>query len=131
MKKKTILFLVPLIIIFFWVWKDYKKIDIYFLNQSKITYDSKNLNSSFLKKIDNLYNRLLENLLVSYVNKHKNYWDIDDNQEREELPEFKFLEKNNNFTISNNNNLNNFSDWPRSHGNNYSNRNYTFRTKSN
>ena len=122
MKKKKNLFLVLLLIIFFWIWKDYKKIDLYFVNQSKITYDSKNLNSSFLKKIDHLYNRSLENLFVSYINKHKNYWDIDDNQERKELPEFKFLEKNNNFTISNNNNLNNFSDWPRSHGNNYSNR---------
>ena len=103
MKKKTILFLVSLLIIFFWVWKDYKKIDLYFVNQSKITYDFKNLNSSFLKKIDHLYNRLLENLLVSYVNKHKNYWNIDDNQE-ERGTEFRFLEKNNNFTISNNNN---------------------------
>ena len=74
-----------------------------------------------IKKIDHFYNRFLENFLVSYVNKHKNYWDIDDNKEREKLPEFRFL-NNNNFTISNNNNLNNFSDWPRSHGNNYSNR---------
>ena len=51
MKKKTIFFLVPLLIIFFWVWKDYKKIDLYFVNQSKITYDSQNLNSSFQKKL--------------------------------------------------------------------------------
>ena len=91
MKKKKNLFLFLLLIIFFWIWKDYKKIDLYFVNQSKITDDSQNLNSSFLKKIDHLYNRFLENFLVSYVNKHKNYWDIDDNEEREKLPEFRFL----------------------------------------
>lgn len=122
MKKKKILFSIFLFFIFFWIWKDYKKIDFYFINQSKVTYNYKNLNSNLLKKIESIYNRLLENFLVSYINEHKNYWDIQDNQEREKNSEFKFLKKNNNFTISNNNNLSNSSDWPRSHGNNYSNR---------
>ena len=122
MKKKKILFLIPLLIIFFWIWKDYKKIDLYFINQNKITYSSKNLNSNLLKKINYSYNRFLENFLVSYSNKHKNYWNIQDNKDREKNLEFKFLKNNNNFTISNGNNLSNSSDWPRSHGNNYSNR---------
>ena len=122
MKKKKILFLIPLLIIFFWIWKDYKKIDLYFINQNKITYSSKNLNSNLLKKINYSYNRFLENFLVSYSNKHKNYWNIQDNKDREKNLEFKFLKNNNNFTISNGNNLSNSSDLPRSHGNNYSNR---------
>jgi len=59
-KKKF--FLLFLFLIFFWIWKDYKKIDIYFLNQSIVTYDIKNVNSATLRKISKLYNRTLENI---------------------------------------------------------------------
>ena len=72
-KKKTIATIIILLITL-WVWKDYKKIDIYFVNQNKITYDSKNLNNSILKKIDKIYNNVIENFLVTYNDNHKNYW---------------------------------------------------------
>ena len=62
-KKKVFLFFI--LLVFFWIWKDYKKIDIYYVNQSKVTYDTKNLNSNLLKKIDNFYNNLIENFLVT------------------------------------------------------------------
>ena len=122
LKKKKIIFLLLSIIIFFWVWKDYKKIDIYFINQNKITYNFKNLNSNLLKKIHNLYNQLSENFLVTYFDKHKQYWELEDNQKRDNLSKFKHIKSKNKFTKTNNNNLENYSDWPRSHGNNHSNR---------
>ena len=108
--------------IIFWVWKDYKKIDIYFINQSKITYNSKNLNSNLLKKIDILYNRIVENFLVTFIDNHKKYWELEDGRERYALPKFRYIKNKGIFTKTINNNLKNYSDWPRSHGNDFSNR---------
>lgn len=121
-KKRAIIFSLLLLIIFFWVWKDYKKIDIHFINQSKITYNSKNLNSKILKKIHKLYNRTVENFLITYFDKHRKYWELENNQQRDKLPTFKYIKSKNKFTPSINNNLKNYSDWSRSHGNNFSNR---------
>ena len=121
-KKKKIIFLLLSVIIFFWLWKDYKKIDFYFINQSKITYNSKNLNSNLLKKIDNLYNRIVENFLVTFIDNHKKYWELEDGRERYALPKFRYIKNKGNFTKTINNNLKNYSDWPRSHGNDFSNR---------
>ena len=87
-KKKTIATIIILLITL-WVWKDYKKIDIYFVNQNKITYDSKNLNNSILKKIDKIYNNAIENFLVTYNNNHKNYWLPEKDMIRDQLPNFK------------------------------------------
>jgi len=121
-KKKKIIFLLLSVIIFFWLWKDYKKIDFYFINQSKITYNSKNLNSNLLKKIDILYNRIVENFLVTFIDNHKKYWELEDGRERYALPKFRYIKNKGNFTKTINNNLKNYSDWPRSHGNDFSNR---------
>ena len=120
-KKKTIATIIILLVTL-WVWKDYKKIDIYFINQNKITYDSKNLNSSILKKIDKIYNNVIENFLVTYNDNHKNYWLPEKDMIRDQLPNFKNLKTKNITTTSIYNNLKNFSDWPRSHGNSFSNR---------
>jgi quinoprotein glucose dehydrogenase len=118
-KKK--LFLLFLFLIFFLVWKDYKKIDISFLNQSIVTYDIKNVNNKILKKIDKLYNRTLENILVKYFDKHKNYWNSN-NDGRDKLPEYKILKNKKEFTKNIYNNPINLSNWERSHGNDSSNR---------
>ena len=118
-KKKVFLFFI--LLVFFWIWKDYKKIDIYYVNQSKVTYDTKNLNSNLLKKIDNFYNNLIENFLVTYFENHKKYWYLD-NYERDEFTEYKILTSKKIFTTSDNNNPVNNSNWERSHGNNSSNR---------
>ena len=118
-KKK--IFLLFLFLVFFWVWKDYKKIYISFLNQSIVTYDIKNVNSITIKKIDKLYNKTLENILVKYSDKHKNYWNSN-NDERDKLPEYKFLKNKNEFTNHIDSNPINLSNWERSHGNNSSNR---------
>ena len=121
-KKKKIIFLLLSVIIFFWLWKDYKKIDFYFINQSKITYNYKNLNSNLLKKIDIFYNRIVENFLVTFIDNHKKYWELEDGRERYALPKFRYIKNKGNFTKTINNNLKNYSDWPRSHGNDFSNR---------
>ena len=46
MNKKIFFFSLIFIIILF-IWKDYKKIDFHFVNQSKVTYNYKNLNNIF------------------------------------------------------------------------------------
>ena len=48
--KKKLLLVVALIFIIY-VWKDFKKIDFGYINQSKVTYDYINLNNNFLKKV--------------------------------------------------------------------------------
>ena len=51
MYKKVVL--ISIIVLFAWIWKDYKKIDTSFVNQSSITYSYDNLNSNIIKKIHN------------------------------------------------------------------------------
>ena len=86
-----------------------------------MTYDIKNVNSITIKKFDKIYNRTLENILVKYSNKHKNYWNSN-NDERDKLPEYKFLKNKNEFTNHIDSNPIDLSNWERSHGNNSSNR---------
>ena len=107
--------------IFFWIWEDYKKIDIHYVNQSKVTYDIRNVNSNILKKINEIYNQTIENILVSYFKSHKNYWNIVEDQE-DKTPKYKILERKENFTRSNDDYPINTNNWKRSHGNNSSNR---------
>ena len=61
--KKKLLLVVALIFIIY-VWKDFKKIDFGYINQSKVTYDYKNLNNNFLKKIYIFVDKKIENYLV-------------------------------------------------------------------
>ena len=117
-KKKF--FLLFLFLFLFWIWKDYKKIDIYFLNQSIVTYDIKNVNSVALRKISKFYNRTVENILIKYSDKHKNYWNSN-KDERDELSEYKILKSKKKFTKNIDNNPINLSNCERSHGNNSSN----------
>ena len=55
MKKKIIFALILIIIIY--IWKDFKKIDFGYINQSKVTYAYENLNNNFLKKINIFFNK--------------------------------------------------------------------------
>jgi len=120
MYKKIILILLGLF--FLWVWKDYKKIDFSYINQSKITYSYNNLNSNFLKKLHKLYNRNVEDFLVKNFKKHKKYWEKENASERDKLPEIKIIKSEKNFTINKFPYEKNFGNWPRSHGNYSSNR---------
>ena len=120
MYKKIILILI--IISFVWIWKDYKKIDTGFVNQSSITYSYDNLNSSFIKKVHVLINSTYENFLYNNIDKHKDYWKIEDKSKRDNLPKFKILKSSENFTETITDLKNTGINWYRSHGNNSSNR---------
>ena len=91
MNKKIFFFSLIFIIILF-IWKDYKKIDFHFVNKSKVTYNYKNLNNNFLKTIHRKYQKFIENFLIKYSNKHKLYWELEDENIRSSLPNFKYLE---------------------------------------
>jgi quinoprotein glucose dehydrogenase len=119
--KKKLLLVVALIFIIY-VWKDYKKIDFGYINQSKVTYDYKNLNNNFLKKIYIFIDKKIENYLISNSEEHKNYWKIENTQVRSNLPKYTFKEKATLFTQSENAYSFNSANWLRSHGNNYSDR---------
>ena len=125
MYKKIILILI--IISFVWIWKDYKKIDTSFVNQSSITYSYDNLNSNFIKKIHIHINSTYENFLYNNIDKHKDYWKIEDKSKRDNLPNFKILKSDKNFTESITDLKNTGINWYRSHGNNSSNRFSSFK----
>ena len=120
MKKKLLLALALISIIY--VWKDYKKIDFGYINQNKVTYDYKNLNNNFLKKIYIFIDKKIESYLISNNKEHENYWKIEDAQARNDLPKYNFKEKATLFTQSKNTYSFNSANWLRSHGNNYSDR---------
>ena len=119
--KKKLLFVVALISIIY-VWKDYKKLDFGYINQSKVTYGYKNLNNNFLKRIYIFVDKKIENYLVLNNEKHENYWKIENTQARNNLPKYTFKEKATLFTQSENTYSFNSANWLRSHGNNYSDR---------
>jgi len=119
-KKKIIL--ISIIFLFVYIWKDYKKIDFSYINQSKITYGYKNLNNNILKRIHLFINQKVENYLISNNAEHKNYWKIEDSNSRNNLPKYKFKTKAKKLTLSENNYYYNSNNWPRSHGNDYSDR---------
>ena len=73
-------------------------------------------------KIADLYNTSIEIFLLKFSKKHKNYWNVEDESIRANLPEYKFLDIEKNPTISNNKNENTVNNWYRSHGNHSSNR---------
>ena len=104
------------------IWKDYKKIDFYYVNQNKITYDYSNLNNNFLKKVHEYLNHHYEIFLVKNINKHKNYWVLENEDIRKSNKETKYYNNKKKFNTSLNKYSNNLSDWDRSHGNNTSNR---------
>lgn len=120
MKKKIFFF--SIIILIFFIWNDYKTIDLSYINQNKITYNYNNLNNNFLKKIHKILNKKFENFLVNNFDKHKNYWDKENLNIRKNLPDEKIIKEENKPTLNIYENEKNFADWPRSHGNNYSNR---------
>ena len=121
MNLKKILILL-IIFLFAYIWKDYKKIDINFVNQNKITYSYNNLNNNVLKKIHNFLNTSYTNFLYRNFITHKNYWKLESSDSRDELDKYKYIKPTNNFTISKKKYDNVSENWFRSHGDNTSNR---------
>ncbi len=120
MLKKSLI--ISLFLILFFVWKDYKKIDLHYVNQNKITYGFSNLNNNFLKKSHKFLNKQYELFLVKNFDKHKNHWVLENEELRKSKEEFKYYENQKNFNLSLTKFENNSSNWDRSHGNNTSNR---------
>ena len=116
------LLLLSVFFIIFVIWKDYKKIDFGYINQSRITYSYNNLNNNLLKKTHILINKKIEDYLIRNKNDHKKYWEIEDNKSRENLPEYIFKKKAKIFTLNKNKYNYNSDNWSRSHGNDYSDR---------
>ena len=118
MKKKILIFLITILsFLILWIWKDYKKIDFSYINQSKVTYGFKNLNNNTLKKLHYTVNILIENILVKYVSSQKNHWNIEDSSKRQKLPEEQIINNKKNFTKNKNKSLKIFDNWFKSHGN--------------
>ena len=122
MKKIKIIISISIFILIFFVWKDYKKINLGYVNYPLITYDIENINNNFLKKIFISLDRYIETSLIKFSTKHRNYWKIESASKRETLPEYKYLDIEKNPTINKFKNTENFENWNRSHGNNNSNR---------
>ena len=118
-KKIPIIFL---FVIVFIIWNDFKKIDVHYVNQSWITYDTSNLNNNILKKIYKLYDKTIEYFLINNYVEHKDYWKKEKRKSNENLSDIITIAPKNKFTLNINQNEINESDWPRSHGNNHSNR---------
>ena len=122
MKKIKIIIFISIFILIFFVWKEYKKINLGYVNYPLITYDIENINNNFLKKIFISLDRYIETSLIKFSTKHRNYWKIESASKRESLPGYKYLDTEKNPTINKFKNTENFENWPRSHGNNHSNR---------
>ena len=118
MKKIKIIISISIFILIFFVWKDYKKINLGYVNYPLITYDIESINNDFLKKIFISLDRYIETSLIKFSTKHRNYWKIESASKREILPKYKYLDTEKNPTINKFKNTENFENWPRSHGNN-------------
>ena len=73
-------------------------------------------------KVQKLYNVSVETFLLSFSDVHRNYWKIEDQLTRSNLPEYKFLDVEKKPTISIKKNEHTLNHWYRSHGNHSSNR---------
>lgn len=122
MTKKKIIFLFFFIIIFY-IWKDYKKIDFYYINYPKVTYSYDNLNNNLIKNFHNYFNRKYEKFLLKFSKEHRDYWiENKQSQFKDTNQKYKFYQNKKSFNKSNQEYFNNENNWTRSHGNNNSNR---------
>lgn len=119
-KKKLIILIVGLLLVF--IWKDYKKIDIHYVNQSPVTYDFSNINNNILKKLIFFLDKEFELFLVNNFKKHKKYWTLEKKSIREKDNLYVYFKNKSFFNKSENKDLQNPNKWHRSHGDNTSNR---------
>ena len=118
---KKILISISILIILY-VWKDYKKINFYYINHPKVTYSYANLNNEYLKKIHKFLSSNYEIFLVKNFKKHKDYWNLENEEDRKSLDVYKYYENKKEFNSSIRKKFTNVSNWNRSHGDNTSNR---------
>ena len=75
-----------------------------------------------LLEINSSYDKIVEIILLTFNDNHKNYWRVEEKKERDSLPLFKFINKENDPTISLNKTELTTNIWYRSHGNHTANR---------
>ena len=96
-----------------------------YINRKALIIDVKNLNSKYSHKAVYFLRNSYINISSAFSEKSKKRWEIESKQEREKYPEQEIIKKKTkNFTHSKNINkvYKNYSNWLRSHGNNYSTR---------
>jgi glucose dehydrogenase len=79
-------------------------------------------NIQLFDKTSIFFSDKIELILLKFSNDHKNYWAVENQNERAALPNVKLIHASKNLTKSTNPNEYNFSNWYRSHGNHGSNR---------
>jgi len=119
---KVTKYLIIIVIIFFIPpLFDMVKINSQIVNKPFIEISFDNIKSSFYKKIYRQFDNKYESFLLNFP-KHSSYWTAEDNQERNKLPKEFTLYSKGPFTENKSTYEKNLDNWPRSHGNSYSNR---------
>jgi hypothetical protein len=121
MKKIKFLFYFLLLVLFIVIF-DMTKINHKYENKTLVEISSKNINSTFILKKFNFIESKYENFLLNTFENNKKYWSIENLNERNSLPDIKEIKSGRVFTENKHEYLKNKEDWPRSHGNNNSNR---------
>ena len=121
MKIIKFLIIIPiLILVTFFL--DMMKVNYNFTNKPFIEFNTKNINSRFYKKIYSQLDKEYENFLLKFFLTHSSYWIPEDESTRKMLPEEYIVHSKGPFTENKILYEKNLENWPRSHGNNNSNR---------
>ena len=106
-------------LIFLAVLYDLSYYDPSYVNRSAITFNKNNLNSKKIKKFYTYIEKIPYFLGYQFLDSHKEFWKIEDENIRDELPEFQIIPaKTKNFIDGTNNDEieRNYENWTRSHG---------------
>ena len=120
MKKKITYYLIYTVIAIIFI--DCTKINYKYVNKTFIEINFNNLSISIFKNPYKYLESKYEYYLVKNSKKHREYWNIENSEDRKSLKKKFTLAKTKNFTKNISPNPVNFENWERSHGNNYSNR---------
>ena len=120
MKKKVTYYLIYIAIVIIFI--DCTKINYKYVNKPFIEINFNYLSISIFKNPYRYLESKYELYLVKNSKKHREYWNIENYEDRKSLKKKYILSKTENFTKNISPNPVNFGNWERSHGNNYSNR---------
>jgi len=104
---------------------DMANYDSSFVNRKALIFDFENLNSRHSHRIANQLKNNFRKIAIKLSKNYNEKWSIESSEKRLEYPLYKTIpSKENNFSksIYKNENYNNYSNWLRSHGNNFSTR---------
>jgi quinoprotein glucose dehydrogenase len=114
-------FIIIIILILFFLLYDMLKINYHTINKPFIDFSFSNVKIGIFKKIYRQLDKNYENALLNFST-HSNYWKAEDDLVRKKLPNEFTLYSKGPFTENKYNYEKNLHNWPRSHGNNNSNR---------